>query len=82
MFGSLKAEALCAKLLKAGIAFGRVNSVTEFSKHPQLRRVEVATEKGPVNLPAPPAQVSGEKVSLRPVPALGEHSNRIRQEFG
>jgi crotonobetainyl-CoA:carnitine CoA-transferase CaiB-like acyl-CoA transferase len=75
-------QALCARLLAAGIAFGRVNSVAEFSRHPQLRRVEVDTPAGAVAIPAPPAVVDGRRSpALGPVPALDAHGAAIRKEF-
>jgi itaconate CoA-transferase len=81
VFGSFPADALAQRLQQAQIAFGRVNTVAQFSRHPQLRRVTVATSNGDVALPAPPAQFVGEPRALRPVPALGEHSEAIRREF-
>lgn len=81
VFARHPAAALAEKLLKSGIAFGRVNGVAEFSKHPQLRRATVQTPNGAVAVPAPPPRFAGETVSLGPVPAVGEHSERIRQEF-
>jgi crotonobetainyl-CoA:carnitine CoA-transferase CaiB-like acyl-CoA transferase len=72
---------MAAKLLAAGIAFGRVNEVADLSRHADLRRVEVATPSGPVAMPAPPARVMGEKPALGPVPGLGEHTDALRREF-
>jgi crotonobetainyl-CoA:carnitine CoA-transferase CaiB-like acyl-CoA transferase len=69
-------------LLAAGIAFARVNAVADFARHPQLRRVEVATPSGPVAIPAPPAIVDGVRApALGAVPALGAHGAAIRAEF-
>jgi crotonobetainyl-CoA:carnitine CoA-transferase CaiB-like acyl-CoA transferase len=72
-----------AKLLSAArTAYGVANTVAEFSKHPQLRRVTVATQSGEVNLPAPPPIVNGERApALGAVPRVGEHSAAIRAEF-
>jgi itaconate CoA-transferase len=76
-------EALCAKLQAAGIAFGRVNDVAAFSRHPQLRRVRVATPAGEIDIPAPPPIVDGERAPrLGGVPAIGAHGDAIRREFG
>lgn len=73
---------LTARLLKAKIAFGEVNDVARFSKHPQLRRVEIETPGGPVAIPAPPPVVDGVRApALGPVPSVGEHSAAIRAEF-
>jgi itaconate CoA-transferase len=81
VFRVMPADALAQRLRDAQIAFGRVNTVAQFSRHPQLRRATVATPKGDVALPAPPAQFVDEPRALGPVPALGEHSDAIRREF-
>jgi crotonobetainyl-CoA:carnitine CoA-transferase CaiB-like acyl-CoA transferase len=80
-FRAADADPLAQRLQKAQIAFGRINTVEQFSRHPQLRRATVVTPKGEVALPAPPAQFVGEPRALRPVPALGEHGDAIRREF-
>jgi crotonobetainyl-CoA:carnitine CoA-transferase CaiB-like acyl-CoA transferase len=80
-FRAVAADALAERLRTAQIAFGRVNTVAQFSQHPQLRRVTVGTANGDVALPAPPAQFVGEDRTLRPVPALGSHTEAIRREF-
>jgi crotonobetainyl-CoA:carnitine CoA-transferase CaiB-like acyl-CoA transferase len=71
-------EALAAKLFAAGIAFGRLNSVADFSEHPHLARVDVETPEGVVAVPAPPGGLEGEAGR---VPALGEHTEAVRREF-
>ena len=81
VFTVLEREALSRRLLAAKIAFGAVNSVADFARHPQLRRVVVATPSGPVALVAPPARHGVVDCDLRPVPALGEHGAAIRREF-
>ncbi len=65
----------------ARIAYGSLNQVSDLSTHSQLRRVTVPTPTGPVEAVAPPVQVRGETFIPRPVPALGQHSAAIRQEF-
>ncbi len=74
--------AVAARLLeRAGIAYGRVNSVAAFSQHPALRRMTVDTPSGPVSLPAYPACSSEGEAAPGPVPALGAHNCSIREEF-
>ncbi len=73
--------AMAQKLKDAEIAYGFVNTVADFSRHPALRRAETPTPNGPVAVPAPPARTSSEAPGLRPVPALGEHGAAIRKEF-
>ena len=75
-------ESLSAALQAAGIAFSRLNEVSDLARHPQLRRVSVATASGAVDLVAPPAQFAGDSGALGPVPALGEHTAAVRAEFG
>lgn len=84
-------EAMAAKLKAAEIAYGFVNSVAEFSRHPALRRAETPTPNGPVAVPAPPARLGAQRAQargrvdeiprLRPVPALDEHGAALRKEF-
>jgi len=76
----IRAE-LQEKLLAARIAFGRVNSVEDLSSHPDLRRVAVQSDFGPVDLPAPPAAINEEFPDLGAIPSLGEHTSKIRGEF-
>ena len=73
---------LIARLRENGIAFGEVNDVADLSEHPALTRIEVDTAGGHVSMVSPPASIAGEDYALRPVPALGEHSEAIRAEFG
>jgi itaconate CoA-transferase len=49
--------------------------------HPQLRRIEVGTPSGTVSYPAPPARDDGAPRRYGAVPALGEHTAKIRAEF-
>lgn len=70
-----------ARLRAAQVAYGGLNSVAEFARHPQLRTLPVETPGGPVDLIAPPAQVVGDELRLRPVPAVGAQSEAIRREF-
>ena len=81
VFAALDRPALAARLQSAGIAFGAVNSVADLAVHPQLRRAQVTTPSGAIDLVAPPVRVAGEPPRLRPVPALGEHSAALRREF-
>jgi crotonobetainyl-CoA:carnitine CoA-transferase CaiB-like acyl-CoA transferase len=73
---------LATRLDRARIAYAAVSSVADLSRHPQLRRASLGTPHGTIEIPAPPAIVAGEPVSLGPVPALGEHTAAIREEYG
>ena len=81
VFGGHAVEALSAVLQKADIAFGRVNDAGLLASHPHLRRIEVETAAGPARYPAPAARWADGARSYGAVPALGEHSDRIRAEF-
>jgi crotonobetainyl-CoA:carnitine CoA-transferase CaiB-like acyl-CoA transferase len=70
-----------ARLRAANTAYGFVNGVAEFARHPALRRVQVETSGGPVSLAAPPVLPSDGARALGPVPRVGEHSEAIRKEF-
>ena len=80
IFGALDAEALEQKLAAADIAFARVNGPAELARHPHLRRITVGTPSGPVSYPAPAEHGSASR-HYGPVPALGEHTARVRAEF-
>ena len=71
-----------AKLRAANTAYGFVNDVAAFSRHPALRR----TTRGHAERPgfASPHRRSCSATAPRalgPVPAIGEHSAAIRAEF-
>jgi crotonobetainyl-CoA:carnitine CoA-transferase CaiB-like acyl-CoA transferase len=80
-FQRMDRHVLVSRLRDSKIAFGEVNDVENLSAHPALRRVEVDTPGGPVSMVAPPARLDSNQHVLRPVPALGEHSEAIRAEF-
>ena len=80
-FARLTRDAAAARLRAANTAYGFVNDVAAFSRHPALRRAEVQTPNGPVLLAAPPVLTSDGARTLGPVPAVGEHSAAIRKEF-
>jgi formyl-CoA transferase len=79
MFGATDVAALSEKLATADIAFARVSDTAILATHPHLRRITVATPSGPVSYPAPPRRRTE---GYGAVPALGEHSEKIRAEFG
>ena len=82
VFSTLTREEAAQRLGEAGTAYGFVNEVADLGTHPALRRVEVQTPGGPARLVAPPALVDGRAPELGPVPAIGEHTQTIRAEFG
>ncbi len=83
VFGALSRPELSKVLKQAKIAFGALNSVADFSKHPQLRRLALATPAGEIQVVAPPVKVVGDDLpAVSPVPAVGAHSDAIYKEFG
>jgi crotonobetainyl-CoA:carnitine CoA-transferase CaiB-like acyl-CoA transferase len=72
-FAALDAEAATAALIRADVAFARVNDMAALSAHPHLRRITVGTPNGPVSLPAPAPIVRGRTLDYRSVPAVGDH---------
>ena len=81
VFGALDADALEQKLAAADIAFARVNTPADLARHPHLRRITIGTPSGPVSYPAPAKQRAAASRRYGPVPALGEHTERVRAEF-
>ena len=82
VFGALDRDEAAERLRRARTAYGFVNEVADLAGHPALRRVEIATPRGPVRITAPPAIVNGAAPRLGAVPAIGEHTATIREEFG
>jgi crotonobetainyl-CoA:carnitine CoA-transferase CaiB-like acyl-CoA transferase len=80
-FTALDRGELEARLERARIAYAAVSTVADLSRHPQLRRVPLITPHGTIQVPAPPAIVTGDSPSLGRVPALDEHGAAIRREF-
>ena len=85
-FSKLTAEQVVAKLDSAGIANARINTPEEVWDHPQLRARnrwrEMGSPAGPLPAPLPPATISGIEARMDPVPAVGEHTERILAELG
>lgn len=81
---TLSKDEFKSRLAKAGIAFGGVNSIDDLSKHPALSLREVTTDGNTkITIPAPPIRWTdvGEQAPLERAPALGEHTELVRNEF-
>ena len=78
VFGATDVMALSKKLDAAGIAFARVSDMAALAQHPHLRRITIGAPSGPVSYPSPPR---GRAQGHGAVPALGEHSEKVRAEF-
>jgi len=81
-FGAMDVSELEKKLVAADIAFARVSDTGLLAKHPHLRRITIGSPTGPVSTPAPAPIRAEELRSYGPIPALGQHSDAIRREFG
>lgn len=79
-FSELSCHEAMRELESAGLAYGRLNEVVDVSRHPHVRRVEVGTPEGTIETIAPAAIFNSERPSLRPVPALGAHTEAVREE--
>ncbi|RWO73203.1 MAG: CoA transferase [Mesorhizobium sp.] len=79
-FSELSCQGAMQELEAAGLAYGRLSEVADVSKHPHVRRVEIGTPEGSVETIAPAAIFNYEQPSLRPVPALGAHTQAVREE--
>jgi crotonobetainyl-CoA:carnitine CoA-transferase CaiB-like acyl-CoA transferase len=78
----LPREVAVARLTEAGVACGRQLDLEELIGHPQRRMIAIETDAGEIELLAPGARVVGEPLQqYGRVPALGEHTETIRQEL-
>ena len=69
-----------ARLLEAGdIAYGRINFVDDVLKHPALKTRQVESRGATANFVR---RVCDDEQTPRVVPALGEHNESLRAEFG
>jgi len=70
------------KLKSAQIAYSNLNTMEQFAGHPQLRLIKVNSETGQILMADRPAKFSGFSTGFGKIPALGEHDEKIRKEFG
>src|SRR3954471_12600276 len=82
VFSAAPREAIVARLEQARIAYGRVSTLEDLEAHPQNRFIEVDTPAGEVRMLGPGMIFDGTPLRLGPVPAIGEHTDAIRAEFG
>lgn len=75
-------ETIVERLEAAKVAYGRVSSLDDLKVHPQNRYMEVETPAGRKRLLAPGALHDGAIPQFGPVPALGEHTAKVKAEFG
>ena len=74
------------RLEAANVANARMRSIRGFLDHPQLearnRWREVGSPSGPLNALLPPATMEGAEPVMSPIPAVGEHTDKILAELG
>ena len=73
-------EQLGRRLKNAEIAYGHLNSVADFARHPALSRLATPVPGGTVELPAPPGRDAA-SLADHAVPELDQHGASIRREF-
>lgn len=85
-FASLTVEQVVQRLDEAKIANARVNDMHDVWQHAQLkargRWTEVPTPGGMIPALLPPGKSSAFEPRMDRVPALGEHTESVLQEFG
>ena len=86
IFSRMKAEEVVTRLDAADIANARINTPQEVWDHPQLkardRWREVGSPAGPLPVLLPPVTMPEFEARLDPIPAIGEHTDRILADIG
>ena len=86
IFAGMTAAGVVAKLDAAGIANARINTPGEVWDHPQLkarrRWREVQTPAGAIPALLPPVTMPEFEARLDPVPAVGEHTDKVLAGLG
>lgn len=82
---ALSSKAVIKRLDEQKIANARLNTMSEFREHPQLKERnrwrEVDSPNGRVPTLIPPVTTPLFDVVMNPIPAVGEHTEAIRKEF-
>lgn len=82
VFASYTRSDLEDKLREQAIAFGAVNSVADLAKHLQLRLRPMEVDGKIAHMIAPPVIREDDEKSFPPVPKPGEHTEKVKAEFG
>ncbi len=86
VFQRLSTDHIIERLETARIANARMNTVQKFVDHPQLaardRWRQVESPVGPLRALIPPVVIEGVQTVMRPVPAVGQHTDAILKELG
>ncbi len=81
-FAKFDRETLIEQLDGAKIAYGRLSDLHDLVAHPQNNWISVRSGQQQIELLSPAAIVRGDVPRYGPVPKIGEHSKKIRAEFG
>jgi crotonobetainyl-CoA:carnitine CoA-transferase CaiB-like acyl-CoA transferase len=85
-FGQLTAAGVIERLERARIGNAQVNTMADVWAHPQLQARErlqpVPSPAGPISAFLPPGINSSFDYRMDPIPAVGEHTERILRELG
>ena len=81
VFGSMSRKDLIKRLQDADIAYGQLSTIEDLDKHPQSNFISVQTSEGEISLLSPGAVINGEEVTFGKVPFLGEHTDKIKNEY-
>lgn len=85
-FAAWSSDEVLARLDDAAIANARMNSVEAFADHPQIRARhrtrEIGSPTGTQTVFVPAITIPGMEPVMKPVPAVGEHTEQIVAELG
>jgi formyl-CoA transferase len=85
-FGKHGVSELEGLLDEAQVAHGRLSEIIDLVNNPALRSRRrwraIPTPAGEVSVLLPPADIAGTEPRMLPVPALGEHTDRVLAELG
>ena len=80
-FAAFDREQVIEKLAAANIAYGRVSDLNDLANHPQNRFRDIDTPNGTVKALSRGAVIQGKVPTSLSVPELGQHNDKIREEF-
>ncbi|WP_321325484.1 CaiB/BaiF CoA-transferase family protein [uncultured Parasphingorhabdus sp.] len=81
-FFSLDAEEAIRLLEQSGIAYGRLNKISDLAEHPHLRRSAIKMDAETIDIISPAPVIDGTRITLGRVPKKDEHGLSLRDEFG
>ena len=80
-FAAFDREQVIERLAAANIAYGRVSDLNDLANHPQNRFRDIDTPNGTVKALGRGAVIEGKVTTSLSVPELGQHNDKIREEF-